>query len=278
MFKLNKFKSIAYVKVIGWTQKKNIDELKQEIVQNIASIDGWDILFFAGHSNESVFTGGELGIAPNNSIFISEIEDALKLAKKRGLQFAIFNSCSGINIAESLINLGLSQVVVMREPINNKVAQEFLKQFLRSLGEYKDVHESLLDASKFLKQQEKRLAYPSTYLVPSLFRHPNAELFRIKPFDLWSIIKQWLPTSKEAKWVGLFILISLFPPLQIFLLDSRLFIQAVYRQMTAQDLSDQKPNILLVQIDEKSLKKAKIVLMGNLTISIIALWCQWMTH
>ena len=116
---LKKFKSIAYVKVIGWTLNKNIDELKQEIVQNIASVDGWDILFFIGHSNESVLTGGELGIAPNASIFISEIEDALKLAKNRGLQFAVFNSCSGINIAESLINLGLSQVVVMREPINN---------------------------------------------------------------------------------------------------------------------------------------------------------------
>ena len=253
----NKIKSIAYVKFIGWTLKKNIDELKQEIVQNIASVDGWDILFFAGHSNESVLTGGELGIAPNTSIFVSEIEDALKLAKKRGLQFAIFNSCSGINIAESLINLGLSQVVVMREPINNKVAQEFLKQFLRSLAEYKDVHESLLDASKFLKQQEQRLAYPSTYLVPSLFRHPNAELFRIQPFGLWSIIKKWLPTSKEAKFVGIFLLISLVPNLQTLFLDSRFFIQAVYRQATGQDLSHSKPEIILVQIDEKSLKIAK---------------------
>ena len=253
----NKIKSIAYVKFIGWTLKKNIDELKQEIVQNIASIDGWDILFFAGHSNESVLTGGELGIAPNASIFVSEIEDALKLAKKRGLQFAIFNSCSGINIAESLINLGLSQVVVMREPINNKVAQEFLKQFLRSLAEYKDVHESLLDASKFLKQQEQRLSYPSTYLIPSLFRHPSAELFRIQPFGLFSILKQWVPTSKEAKWLGIFLLISLIPPLQELFLDSRFFIQAVYRQVTEQDLSHHKPEIVLVQIDEKSLKIAK---------------------
>ncbi|MEO1428848.1 MAG: CHASE2 domain-containing protein [Cyanobacteria bacterium J06633_8] len=253
----NKIKSIAYVKFIGWKLKKNIDELKQEIVQNIASVDGWDILFFAGHSNESVLTGGELGIAPNASIFVSEIEDALKLAKKRGLQFAIFNSCSGINIAESLINLGLSQVVVMREPINNKVAQEFLKQFLRSLAEYKDVHESLLDASKFLKQQEQRLAYPSTYLVPSLFRHPSAELFCIQPFGLFSIIKQWVPTTKEAKWLGIFLLISLIPPLQQLFLDSRFFLQAVYRQVTEQDLSHHKPKIVLVQIDEKSLKIAK---------------------
>ncbi|MEO1430790.1 MAG: CHASE2 domain-containing protein [Cyanobacteria bacterium J06633_8] len=255
---LKKFKLIAHIKVIGWTLNKNIDELKQEIVQNIASVDGWDILFFIGHSNESVLTGGELGIAPNASIFISEIEDALKLAKNRGLQFAVFNSCSGINIAESLINLGLSQVVVMREPINNKVAQEFFKQFLRSLSEYKDVHESLLDASKFLKQQEKRLAYPSTYLVPSLFRHPNAELFRIKPFGLWSIIKQWMPTSKEAKWVGLFLLISLMLQANIpnLLLEPRLFLQAFYRKVTLQ-IPSKIESLVVVKIDHDSLETAK---------------------
>ena len=246
---LNKFKSIAYVKVIGWTFKKDIDELKQEIVQNIASVDGWDILFFAGHSNESVLTGGELGIAPNTSIFISEIEDALKLAKKRGLQFAIFNSCSGINIAESLINLGLSQVAVMREPINNKVAQEFLKQFLRSLGEYKDVHESLLDASKFLKQQEKRLAYPSTYLVPSLFCHPSAELFRIKPFG----IKRWLPTVQEILPLLIILFLSLLPDVQNQLLGLRLWSQAFYRQLTQQiETNTRNKPVLLIKVDEES--------------------------
>lgn len=255
---LKKINSNAYIEFIGWTPQKNIDELKQEIVRNIASVNGWDILFFAGHSNESVLTGGEVGIAPKTSIFISEIKDALILAKKRGLQFAIFNSCSGINIAESLINIGLSQVVVMREPINNKVAQEFFKQFLESLANYKDVHESLLDATKFLKQQEKRISYPSTYLIPSLFRHPGAELFRIKPFGLWSIIKQYVPTLKETMFLAAFLIISLSlqQAAPNLLLEPRLFLQAIYRKITFQ-VPDKFKSLVVVKIDNKSLQIAR---------------------
>lgn len=236
------------------TDAPDAKALKIKIVQAIADERGWDVLFFAGHSNETVLTGGELGIAPNVSLSIWEISEALKQAKERGLQFAIFNSCSGINIAESLINLGLSQVVVMREPIHNQVAQEFLKQFLLSLAQYKDVHSAMLDASHYLKQQANRISYPSAYLVPSLFRHPNAELFRIKPFGFWSTAKQWLPTQKEAKWLGIFLFASLL--LQLvpnLLLEPRILLQAIYRQVTFQVPNQVETPLLLVQIDERSL-------------------------
>jgi len=215
-------------------------------------------LFFAGHSNETVYNGGELSIAPKTSLLISDIEESLKQAKQRGLQFAIFNSCSGINIAESLINLGLSQVAVMREPIHNQVAQDFLLQFLKSLAVYKDVHESLLDACQFLKQQEKYLNYPSAYLVPSLFRHPKSELFRIEPFGFWHRLQRWQPTKREAVWLLGFTLISLLPPVQDFLLEPRVFVQAVYRQVTFQIPRDDDPPVALVQIDAKSLKADEI--------------------
>ncbi|MUG91336.1 CHASE2 domain-containing protein [Scytonema sp. UIC 10036] len=253
---------VAEVKFIGWEADKektevNCGTLKTRIAQAIANEDGWDVLFFAGHSNETVL-GGEFGIAPGVSLSIHEIEEALKIAKKRGLQFAIFNSCSGINIAESLINLGLSQVAVMREPIHNKVAQEFLLQFINSLAEYKDVHEALLDTSQYLKQQEKRLLYPSAYLVPSLFRHPDAELFRIKPFGLGSIVKQLLPSPKEAGWLIALLLLSLVPQVQSLLLEPRILLQAAYRKFTFQEPSKVEPPLVLVQIDNKSLTKDNI--------------------
>jgi hypothetical protein len=121
-----------------------------------------------------------------------------------------------------LINLGLSQVAVMREPIHDQVAQEFLVQFLQSLAQYKDVHEALLDASQFLKQEDKRLSYPSAYLVPSLFRHPGAELFRIKPFGSVEALKRWLPTKPEASWLVALLFLSLLPPVQSLLLEPRI--------------------------------------------------------
>lgn len=251
---------IAQVRFVGWNGKNSLDAqaLRIEIFQAINDERGWDVLFFAGHSNEAALTGGELSIAPNVSLSVREIEEALKQAKQRGLQFAIFNSCNGINIAESLINLGISQVIVMREPIHNQVAQEFLIQFLKSLAQYKDVQEAMLDASQFLKQQEQRFSYPGAYLVPCLFRHPDAKLFCIKPFGLWSIVKRWLPTPKEARTSGALLFLSLLAPVQSLLLEPRILLQAVYRQVTLQVPSQVEAKVLLVRIDSNSLNADNI--------------------
>ena len=224
-------------------------------------------IFFAGHSNENINTGGDLSIAPQVSIGIKDIAKPLEQARDRGLQFAIFNSCSGISIAESLIDLGLPQVAVMREPIHNQVAQEFLVQFLNSLAKYKDVHESLLDACAFLKEQ-KNLTYPSTYLIPSLFRHPQSQLFRLEPFGIWYEIKRRLPSKKEAVYLAAFLTLSLIPPIQDLLLEPRLLLQSSYRQLTQGTKNitpapNQQSSILLVQIDKDSLDKDKVSLVNG---------------
>jgi CHASE2 domain-containing sensor protein len=250
-----KFSHIAQIQFEGWKQgETDSDELKTRICRTIADQKGWDILFFAGHSNEAKLTGGELQIAPQMSMFISEIEPCLKQAKRNGLRFAIFNSCSGIDIAESLINLGLNQVVVMREPIHNKVAQDFLPQFLKCLAEYKDVHEAMREIYQFFKQQEKRLNYPSSYLIPSIFRHPEAELFRLQKSRWWRLL---CPNPVEAIALSSILGISLLYPIQDQLLDFRLYIQALYRQQTGQIERIQKEPVLLVQIDEASLEDPK---------------------
>lgn len=254
---IRSLEKIAEVKFIGWQPGKDIAELKNEIVETIASKTGWDILFFAGHSNETSLTGGELSIAPNVALSLSEIVPSLTVAKERGLQFAIFNSCSGLSIANKLIDLGLSQVAVMREPIHNRVAEEFFVLFLQALTEYKDVHESILAACEYLKL-EKNLTYPSSYLIPSLFRHPEASLFRLEPFGLKQKLKNLIPTRREAIALSSLILISLQLPVQQFLLERRSLTQAIYRQVTGQIDKTATPPVLLVQIDEKSIKDAKI--------------------
>ncbi|MGF1495700.1 MAG: histidine kinase, partial [Elainellaceae cyanobacterium] len=108
---------VADVCFVGWQPGQTAAEVKRSICGAIADEDGWDVLFFAGHSNETLITGGELAIAPATSVTMQEMASYLETARQRGLQFAIFNSCSGLNIAESLINLGFSQVAIMREPI-----------------------------------------------------------------------------------------------------------------------------------------------------------------
>lgn len=255
---MNFLKSVAKVEFIGWQPQESIPELKTKIVQAIASDIGWDILLFAGHSNETNLTGGEIAIAPNTALSISEIAQPLIIAKTRGLQFALFNSCNGLSIANKLIDLGLSQVAVMREPIHNQVAGEFLLEFIKALSQYQDVHESLITAAQHLKL-ENSLTYPSAYLIPSLFCHPEATLFRFQTSGIKQFIQYWQPSRKEAIAISILLVISLILPVQTFLLQWRVWVQAVYRDATNQSItSTSPPPVLLVQIDEDSIIKAKI--------------------
>ncbi len=107
---LNSLKQLAEIELVTWQPQQPAAEIKQQIQQALTDERGWEVLFFAGHSNETTITGGELAIAPNIALSVSEIAPQLKAAKTKGLQFALFNSCSGLSIANSLIDLGLSQV------------------------------------------------------------------------------------------------------------------------------------------------------------------------
>lgn len=253
---MNFLNSVAKVEFIGWQPQESIPELKTKIVQAIASEPGWDILLFAGHSNETNLTGGEIAIAPNTALSISEIAQPLIIAKQRGLQFALLNSCNGLSIANKLIDLGLSQVAVMREPIHNQVAGEFLLEFIKALAQYQDVHESLITAAQHLKL-ENSLTYPSAYLIPSLFCHPEVTLFRFQASGIKRFIQYWQPSRKEAIAISILLGLSLIFPFQTLLLQQRVLVQAKYRQLTNQLANpNNPPPVLLVQIDKQSIRKA----------------------
>jgi hypothetical protein len=253
---IQKLKHIVEIKFVGWQPGKNIDELKAELQEAITSELGWDILLFAGHSNETALTGGEISIAPNTTLSIIEIIPLLNKALEKGLQFALFNSCNGLSIANTLIDLGLSQVAIMREPIHNKVASEFLLHFIQILAQYKDVQEALTSACQHLKLEEN-LTYPSAYLIPSLFLHPEAHLFRFK-HSFIDNLRKISPSRIETVAIFALFLVSTQLPVQNNLLAQRLKIQVIYRQLTGQISSTKNPSVLLVQIDEESIRKRKI--------------------
>jgi hypothetical protein len=252
-----KLKPIAVLKFVGWQMTtSDVAELKTQILDTLTDDFGWDAILFFGHSNETELTGGELGIAPHTSISINEITPQLLKAKERGLQFALFNSCNGLKIARSLVDLGLSQVAVMREPIHNTVAQKFLIHSLQALATYGDVHEAMLTATQ--EMQKSSFTFPSAYLIPSLFRHPEAPLFRLAPWGIRQRLRQLVPTRAEAIALGAILLLSLIPDVQSLLLDARLGVQAVYRDFTQQIPPSTSPPVLLVRVDENSLDKADV--------------------
>ena len=113
-----------------------VNPSRQELNTELWSSLGWDILFFAGHSQTEAETG-RLYInenPTNNSITLEKLEEALKASLERGLILTIFNSCDGLGLASALEKLYIPAVVVMREPVPNRVAQEFLRYFLEAFA------------------------------------------------------------------------------------------------------------------------------------------------
>jgi CHASE2 domain-containing sensor protein len=237
---------------------QQVTELKKTIADAIADQRGWDVLFFAGHSDEAATTGGQLELAPQTLLSIHEIESQLSLAKQRGLQLAVFNSCSGLHIADSLIRLGLPQVVVMRERIQDAVAHKFLEQLCRSLIQHKDIHTAVLDTYQYFATEQ--ISYPSAHLIPSLFRHPDpkAILFRIEPSSLQRLWQQWQPTRWDAIALSTISLLSLLVPVQDLLSEARYWSQAVYRQTTHQFPPTSSPPVTLLEIDQASIDRKGI--------------------
>jgi CHASE2 domain-containing sensor protein len=248
---------LAEIQWMSWRQGQDLTKLPEQIAEAISDERGWDALLFAGHSNAADAVGGELAIAPGQSIAMNELKTHLIEARKRGLQFALFNSCNGLNIAKSLIDWGISQVAVMREPIHNHVAQELLIEFLRHLTQHEDVHQSLLAVCQELKLV-KNITYPSAHLVPCLFRHPAAKPFQIPPVGWKEYLKQWLPTHKQAIVLTGIAVLSVLLPVQGRLLEQRLWTQALYRRATAQVATAETTPIVVVQIDERSIQQAGI--------------------
>ncbi|MEB3230873.1 MAG: CHASE2 domain-containing protein [Leptolyngbyaceae bacterium] len=245
---------MAEVVFTGWQPGQSPQQVRTTICEAIADEVGWDGLLFVGHSDEKDLMGGQLAIAPNVFMSIKEMAPYVAIARDHGLQFALFNSCMGLDIAESLINLGISQVIVMREPIHNRVAHAFIQRFMQQLAQHVNVQSALFTTCEGLKL-DQQFAYPSAHLVPSLFCHPHAHLFQIPPRGWKQQLKSLVPLRYEAIALATCLGLSLLPITQTFGLDQRLRTQAIYRHLTGQIPSMDSPPLLLVQIDDASIRK-----------------------
>ena len=142
-----------------------------EIFTVLCDEKGWDILFFAGHGSSQVDGGrGRIYINQKDSIGISDLNRALEIAIKRGLRLAIFNSCEGLGLVKELENLAMPQVIVMKEPVPDEVAQEFLKSFLRDFTNGDSLYVSVRKARENLRKVEDLL--PSAHWLPVIFQNP----------------------------------------------------------------------------------------------------------
>lgn len=187
------------------TQLTLLQQPSRQVFNETLWAQPWDILFFAGHSSNlgahqlgegqpphSPHPGdgqnrnpnpewkadydGEIQLNERDTLSLSDLRYALRQAVRRGLKLAVFNSCDGLGLAQSLAPLKIPYLVVMREPIPDTVAQTFLRYFLESFTQRMPLHLALRTAREKLQGIEAR--YPSASWLPVLYQHPSAPSLR----------------------------------------------------------------------------------------------------
>ena len=138
---------------------------KQDLHEQLWHPLGWDILCFSGHSDsEDDGSTGIIEISPTEQLSLKYLKSALTNAIENGLQLAIFNSCKGLGIAQDLADLHIPQIIVMRQPVPDEVAQVFLKNFLQAFANGKSLYNSVREARQKLEGLEDR--YPCASWLP----------------------------------------------------------------------------------------------------------------
>ncbi|MBE9069059.1 CHASE2 domain-containing protein [Leptolyngbya cf. ectocarpi LEGE 11479] len=141
----------------------SLDELHQHLWHGT-----WDIFFFAGHSSSE--NQGVLQLNSTDTITLMQLKYALRTAIAQGLQLAIFNSCDGLGLAWDLADLNIPQVIVMREPVPDVVAQVFLRHFLTAFAAGQPLYLAVRAAREQLQPLESLC--PCATWLPVIVQNP----------------------------------------------------------------------------------------------------------
>ncbi|MGK7916809.1 MAG: substrate-binding domain-containing protein [Prochloraceae cyanobacterium] len=146
-----------------------LEEPQRQQLNNELWEQPWDILFFAGHS-QTEGESGRIYINQSDSFAIEEIKSGVKKAIEKGLQLAIFNSCDGLGLASELEKLHIPQMIVMREPVPDAVAQKFLTYLLPIFASGAPLHLAVRSARERLQNLEDE--FPCASWLPVICQNP----------------------------------------------------------------------------------------------------------
>lgn len=151
-----------------------VEPNRQQLSDRLWDPQGWDLLFFAGHSHTQSHTQteatGHLWINQSECLTIAELKHALNKALSRGLNIAVFNSCDGLGLAQNLADLQIPQILVMQAPVPDRVAHAFLKAFLQAFARGELFYVAVREAREKLQGLEDTC--PCASWLPTIYQNP----------------------------------------------------------------------------------------------------------
>lgn len=256
-----------------------VEPSRQEFSEQLWE-QSWDILFFAGHSE----TEGERGVIylnPQESLSLDELKNGLNKAISHGLKLAIFNSCDGLGLVKQLGQLKIPNIIVMREPVPDKVAHAFLQYFLSAFVKGNSLYLAVRKAREKLEGLEGE--FPCASWLPVIYQNQATVKFHGKlPSKSPELPDQELPWWKALVTIFLVSLMSTsawgglrwfgaLQPGELWAYDLFTRIKPIEKPVT-------NPRILVVTIDhqdldyqdEKSMGRGRSSLADSALVKVLA--------
>ncbi|MBD2654763.1 CHASE2 domain-containing protein [Synechocystis sp. FACHB-383] len=222
----------------------------QTLSRNLRDGAGFDLFVYSGHSEASfdqdlaAMLLGQTGTV--EGVTIADLRLAFQRAIGNGLRVAVFNSCASAQLAEALLDLGLSTVLSMKEEVADIVAHGFLDSFFRHYVQGKQsIFRAVRSSLTNLEEYDRR--YPGVGWLPVIHHNPS-----VAP-PLWAELRQQ-PQSirRTGLWaVGATILVLLLRWLGLTQgLDLKLF-DLMLRSQPVSTAVDER--IVVVTIDQNDL-------------------------
>ncbi|AFY93829.1 WD40 repeat domain-containing protein [Chamaesiphon minutus] len=195
-------RSKEYLDALPYTKSEFVVAPSHQDFVNLVTQKSWSVLFFSSYIS---------GYLPNNRIYINhhdtisiaEFKYRIRIAVQRGLKLLILNCGEGLELAGELVDLQIPNLVVLREAVQDQVAQEFVKLFLKAFSSGKSLQLAVRDARERLQAIEK--VVPSASCLPIVCQQiatPASSWNRLaqitldKPLELLGLSQNW--TEAEA--------------------------------------------------------------------------------
>ena len=203
----------------------------------LAETAGWDALLYLGHSSSGP-DGGLLHLGDGSQLSGKALEKDWHLAADLGLRLLLFNSCSGLPLAQQAIRAGLDWTVCFLEPVPAKAAAIAFEALLQAMEAGCDLIAAIAGARTTLESSPEceGCSFLLTAVAASGVAPFRLPLRRRRQF--WLRLAQ--SNRRQAIALGLVTAIGfameLTPAngLNTWLLNRRLLLQRSWRQATGQ--------------------------------------------
>jgi len=185
---LNSLSTITHIKIDSFPPSNLAANKLVHYLWNSLCDRDYDILFFAGHGvgkSDEQTDIIRLNSTTHLDISLSDLESALENAIKKGLRLAIFNSCFGMKLGQTLARKYGLTTIVMREKIRDDVAVKFLDNFVKAFYSGKPLCLAVKEARKKLQSTHDI----SQSWLPVIFQNESADSLLLKDWVLPNILE-----------------------------------------------------------------------------------------